>query len=411
MKSNGLSRFITQRILRSGSLRSGSAGPVVRIALAGIILGVMAVVISIMVVTGFRDEITNKVTGFVADFRISAYNNNESFEEMPIHLNQEAIGSIQSLKGIQHVQPFILKAGIIKTDHDLQGVVLKGIDEQFKRDFFVSKLKSGQFPDYRDSVKTNQVVISESLSKKLKLKTGDSFLLFFIQNDKKVRKVVVTGIYKTGLGEEFDDLYLLCDLRLLRKINGWEKGMVSGYEVFAKEGVDPEVLFPELYNRTGFNYNTQSARQLYPQMFNWLDLQNLNVIVIIALITLVAGVTIISTMLVILLEQTKEIGILKSMGAGNRLVATVYSRISLNILMKGVIIGNALALLFGWLQQRYGFLKLPEDSYYISQVPISFPLSGILLVNAIILFAGFIMMLIPARVISGIDPVKVMRFD
>ncbi len=411
MQSNGLTRFITQRILRSGGFRSGSTGPVVRIALAGIILGVMAVVISIMVVTGFRDEITRKVTGFVADYRISAYNNNESFEEVPVQLDPNSIRSIQSLKGIQHLQPFILKAGIIKTDRDLQGVVLKGVDNGFKRDFFQSKLKDGIFPSYRDSSDLNRIVISESLSRKLNLKTGDSFLVFFIQNDKKVRKVTISGIYKTGLGEEFDDLYLFCDMRMLRKINGWENEMVSGYEVFADDKADPELLFPELYNRTGFNYNTQSARQLYPQMFNWLDLQNLNVIVIIALITLVAGVTMISTMLVILLEQAREIGILKSMGAGDFLISTIYSRISLSILLKGMFIGNALALVTGWLQLNYGLIKLPEDSYYIAQVPITFHMPGILLVNAIILFSGLLMMLIPARVISGIDPVKVMRFD
>lgn len=411
MQSNGLTRFITQRILRSGGFRSGSTGPVVRIALAGIILGVMAVVISIMVVTGFRDEITRKVTGFVADYRISAYNNNESFEEVPVQLDPNSIRSIHSLKGIRHLQPFILKAGIIKTDLDLQGVVLKGVDNGFKRDFFQSKLKHGIFPSYRDSSDMNRIVISESLSRKLKLKTGDSFLVFFIQNDKKVRKVTISGIYKTGLGEEFDDLYLFCDMRMLRKINGWENEMVSGYEVFADDKADPELLFPELYNRTGFNYNTQSARQLYPQMFNWLDLQNLNVIVIIALITLVAGVTMISTMLVILLEQTREIGILKSMGAGDYLISTIYSRISLSILLKGMFIGNALALVTGWIQLHYGLIKLPEDSYYIAQVPITFHMPGILLVNAIILFSGLLMMLIPARVISGIDPVKVMRFD
>ncbi|MFN8153737.1 MAG: FtsX-like permease family protein [Bacteroidia bacterium] len=411
MQANGLTSFISRRITHSGSLRMGATGPVIRIATAGIILGVIAVVISIMVVTGFRDEITRKVTGFVADFRITAYNNNESFEEMPILLPEDVIKNVKETKGVSHLQSFILKAGIIKTDTDLQGVVLKGIGKDFRKDFFQSKITGGQFPDYGDSATLNSIVISESLSKKLKLKTGDSFLLFFIQNDKKVRKVKISGIYKTGLGEEFDDLYLFCDIGLLKKINGWSEGQVSGYEVFTTPGTISDEIFPELYNRTGFNYNTQSARQLYPQMFNWLDLQNLNVIVIIALITLVAGVTIISTMLVILLEQTREIGILKSLGAADSMIAAVYTRISLRMLLKGLIIGNAIALGFGWLQQQTGFMKLNEESYYISQVPISFHVSAILLVNAIVLIAGVCMMIIPARVIAGIDPVKVLRFD
>lgn len=165
MQANGLTSFISRRITHSGSLRMGATGPVIRIATAGIILGVIAVVISIMVVTGFRDEITRKVTGFVADFRITAYNNNESFEEMPILLPEDVIKNVKETKGVSHLQSFILKAGIIKTDTDLQGVVLKGIGKDFRKDFFQSKITGGQFPDYGDSATLNSIVISESLSK------------------------------------------------------------------------------------------------------------------------------------------------------------------------------------------------------------------------------------------------------
>lgn len=406
-----ISRFIARRIRGSGHLKDGATGPVIRIATAGIVLGVMAVVLSIMVVTGFRAAIITKVKGFVADFRITAFNNNESFEEAPISLSAEKLQSIRTVPGILHIQPFILKAGIIKTDNDLQGVVLKGITPEFRKDFFLHYLRAGSFPVYTDTTSSNQILISESLSNKLKLKAGDSFLVFFIQNDRKVRKLTVQGIYKTGLGEEFDDLYVMCDAQLLRKINNWDSGMVSGYEVFADPQRDQDELFGEIYNRAGYNFNTQSAKQLYPQMFNWLELQNLNVLVIIALITLVAGVTIVSTLLVIVLEHTRDIGILKAMGAGDQLIGRIYGRISFSILVKGMLTGNLLAFLIGWLQLKTGIIALDETSYYLSQVPIEFHLPGILVVNAIILTAGLLILLLPARIISGIHPVKVLRFD
>lgn len=409
--SKSLSQFIARRIRGSGHWKHGATGPVIRIATAGIVLGIMAVVLSIMVVTGFRAEIITKVKGFVADFRITAFNNNESFEEAPILLSAEKLQSIRTVPGILHIQPFILKAGIIKTENDLQGVVLKGITPDFRKDFFLRYLRSGTFPVYSDTASSNQILISEALSKKLKLKAGDSFLVFFIQNDRKVRKLIVQGIYKTGLGEEFDDLYVMCDAQLLRKINNWESGMVSGYEVFSNPQREQDELFGEIYNRAGYNFNTQSAKQLYPQMFNWLELQNLNVMVIITLITLVAGVTIVSTLLVIVLEHTRDIGILKAMGAGDQLIGRIYGRISFSILVKGMVLGNLLAFLVGWLQLKTGIIALDETSYYLSQVPIEFHLPGILVVNAIILTAGILILLLPARIISGIHPVKVLRFD
>lgn len=409
--SKSLPNFISSRIQHSGTMKGGATGPVIRIATTGIVLGVMAVVLSIMVVTGFRSEITTKVKGFVADFRISAFNNNESFEEAPIALSNETLQSIRRVPGVLHLQSFILKAGIIRTDQDLQGVVLKGISPDFKKDFFKDYLQSGSLPEFSDTIASNEILISESQAKKLQLKAGDTFLVFFIQNDRKVRKVVVKGIYKTGLGEEFDDLYVFCDANLLRKINNWESGKVSGYEVFTKRGINEEFTFGEIYNRAGYNYNTQSAKQLYPQMFNWLELQNLNVIVIIALITLVAGVTIISTLLVIVLEHTKDIGILKSLGASDQLIGSVYGRLSLRILMNGLVFGNILAFTIGWIQRKTGILQLDESSYYIAEVPVEFNLPGILLVNGIIFITGLIIMLLPSRIIAAINPVKVLRFD
>jgi len=411
MSSFKLIGFYANRLLRSEGIQNTTTKPVIRIAIFGIVLGIVAMLLSVMVVTGFKNEITRKVTGFVADYRISAFNNSDSFEEAPVLIDKTKIAEIKSISGVSHIQAFILKAGLLKTEEDIQGVVLKGIDKDFDNNFFQEKLIGGTIPNLHDSSSSKFVLLSENLSKKLNLKTGDSFLVFFIQEDRKVRKLTVSGIYNTGLSEEFDNLYLLCDIRLLQQINNWKNGEVGGYEVFAKNGHDEEKVFEALYKKAGYSLNTKSTKDLYPQLFNWLELQNLNVIVIIGLICLVAGITMISTLLILIMENTKEIGILKSIGANDRFIGNVFGSVALYILLKGLIIGNIIALGLAYLQLKTGIVSLPEESYYLSQVPINFTIPGILLINGIVFITGILIMMIPAKIISGINPIKVLRFD
>jgi len=411
MSSFKLIRFYANRLLRSEGIQNTTTKPVIRIAIFGIVLGIVAMLLSVMVVTGFKNEITRKVTGFVADYRISAFNNSDSFEEAPVLIDKTKIAEIKSISGVSHIQAFILKAGLLKTEEDIQGVVLKGIDKDFDNNFFQEKLIGGTIPNLHDSSSSKFVLLSENLSKKLQLKTGDSFLVFFIQEDRKVRKLTVSGIYNTGLSEEFDNLYLLCDIKLLQQINNWKNQEVGGYEVFAKNGHDEEKVFEALYKKAGYSLNTKSTKDLYPQLFNWLELQNLNVIVIIGLICLVAGITMISTLLILIMENTKEIGILKSIGANDRFIGNVFGSVALYILLKGLIIGNIIALGLAYLQLKTGIVSLPEESYYLSQVPINFTIPGILLINGIVFITGILIMMIPAKIISGINPIKVLRFD
>jgi len=411
MSSFKLIGFYANRLLRSEGIQNTTTKPVIRIAIFGIVLGIVAMLLSVMVVTGFKNEITRKVTGFVADYRISAFNNSDSFEEAPVLIDKTKIAEIKSISGVSHIQAFILKAGLLKTEEDIQGVLLKGIDKDFDNNFFQEKLIGGTIPNLHDSSSSKFVLLSENLSKKLNLKTGDSFLVFFIQEDRKVRKLTVSGIYNTGLSEEFDNLYLLCDIRLLQQINNWKNGEVGGYEVFAKNGHDEEKVFEALYKKAGYSLNTKSTKDLYPQLFNWLELQNLNVIVIIGLICLVAGITMISTLLILIMENTKEIGILKSIGANDRFIGNVFGSVALYILLKGLIIGNIIALGLAYLQLKTGIVSLPEESYYLSQVPINFTIPGILLINGIVFITGILIMMIPAKIISGINPIKVLRFD
>lgn len=411
MSSFSLISYYAKRLIQSEGIQNSTTKPVMRIAIVGIILGIVAMLISVMVVTGFRNEITRKVTGFVADYRISAFNNNESFEESPVKLNAKNLNEIKSIPGVRHIQPYILKAGLLKTKKDIQGVVLKGFDPQFDPTFFKEKLVEGTLPPLNDSTYSTSIILSQNLANKLQLKTGDSFLLFFIQEDRKVRKLSISGIYNTGLSEEFDNLYLLCDIKMLQQVNNWNNNEVGGYEVFANAGYDEEAIYESLYQKAGYTLNTKSTKELYPQLFNWLELQNLNVIVIIGLICLVAGITMISTLLVLIMENSKEIGILKSIGASDKFIGRVFGSVAFYILVKGLFIGNLIALGLAIFQLKTGFVTLPEADYYLAQVPVNFTIPGILLINGIVLLTGILVMIVPAKIISGINPIKVLRFD
>ncbi len=411
MKSFRLVQFYSSRLVRSEGIRGATTKPVIRIAIAGIVLGTMAMLISMMVVTGFRNEIVHKITGFVSDYRITAFNNNASFEESPLLFDKKKLEDIRQLEGVRHIQSFSTKAGLIKADEDIQGVVLKGVDSSFEPGLFKEKLVQGKMFSFGDSSYTKGVLISENIAKKLNLKIGDSFLVFFIHQDKKVRKLFVEGIYNTGLSEEFDNLYVLCDMRLIQQVNNWDKEQVGGYEVFAEDGKDRAQLFGKIYHLAGYELNVQSTRELYPQLFNWLEMLNLNVYVIIGLIIFTAAITMTSTLLVLVMENAREVGILKALGASDGFIGRVFGTIAFYILLKGVFIGNVIALGLAWIQIKTGILSLPVESYYLSKVPVNITLGGLLLINGIVILTGALILLIPAKIVAGINPIRVFRFD
>jgi len=411
MSTFGLISFYAGRLLRSGTPETSTIRPVMTISVTGIVLGVTAMLLSTMVVGGFRHEIETKVTGFVADYKISAFSNNTSYEEEPVRLPDQKLGYLRSIEGVRHIQETAQKAALMKTASEIQGIVMKGMGTDFDTTFFHGRLKSGRFPLLKSEEGAMEVLISEQLSKKLKVKTGDSFLVFFIREERKVRKVKISGVYNTGLAEEFDNLYVICDIRLIRQINGWKDGESGAYEVFLKPDAHQSDVFDQLYSAIGFELNLQSAAERYPQLYNWLELQNLNVAVIIGLISLVAIITMISTLLILVMENSRAIGILKSIGATDRLIGRIFGFVAFQILARGLLLGNIIALLLALFQSQTHFFTLPEESYYISAIPIHFTLSGWLAVNSIVFFCGLLIMLIPARITAGIKPVKVLRFD
>lgn len=405
-----LSKLLADRIYQANNDSKKTAKPVVIIAISGIALGVVAMLLSVMVVTGFKNEISDKVTGFMSAIRVHQLANNNSFEEVPISSNQNYLQEIKKINGVTSIQNYAHKAGILKAKDEIQGVVLKGVDKTFDWNFFKNKITQGDKIDI-NNLNKNEALVSKNLCDKLNLKVGDSFLIFFIQEDRKVRKFIVKGIYNTGLSEDFDNLYVFCPMNVIQKVNNWESTQVAGFEIKVDDLNKLDYIRKEINDKVDYQTNVQTVKEIYPQIFNWLELQNLNVIVIIVLISLIAGTTMISTLLILILENRRPIGLLKAIGASDQTLTKTFLNLSSKILIRGLLLGNIIGLGLAYFQLKTGFITLDETSYYIKSVPINFSITGILFINLGTYLICMLMLLIPGKIISKINPIESLRFD
>jgi lipoprotein-releasing system permease protein len=400
--------FIAKRIL-TGKNSTGTA-PIVRIAVAGIALGFCLMTITISVVSGFKKEIRDKVIGFGSHIKISRLDQNNSYETKPVPRHPAFITDVLNIPGIRHVQPFATKAAIIKTTENIEGVVLKGIDATFDWSYFRDKLTEGSILSIRDSSVSNDILLSKYSANRLHLKPGDAVIMYFISQPVRVRKFTVRGIYETGL-EEFDKLYVLCDLSHIQKLNDWSKDQVGGFEVTVNDFDKLESIAAQVYKKVGYDMDAQSIKKLYPPIFDWLQLQDVNAAIIIALMIAVAGINMISTLLILILERVNMIGTLKALGSDNRSVRRVFLYVAGFLVGRGLIIGNIIGLLICILQQHYHFIHLDQTSYYIPYVPVHIRIFDILLLNAGTLLICVAMMLFPTLLITRITPLKALRFN
>jgi len=401
--------FISRRIRSKEG--SSFSKPIVKVSIAGIALGLAVMLISVAILQGFQTQVRDKVSGFGGHIQIAGFDSNNSYEPTPIDKNEAKIGKIERLPGILNVQEFALKAGIVKTDNQIEGVVLKGVDGKYDWSFLKERIQDGSVPDNKDTVAGDEVLISEKLANALGFKTGDDLRMYFIiDNTARGRKFKISGIYNTGLAE-FDEMYVFGDIRHIRKLNGWEDNLVSGIEINIEDFDNLNVKAEEVYNIIGYKLNTQTIRQLYPQIFDWIEIQDLNVLIILILMALVSGITMISTLLILILEHTRDIGMLKAMGSTNASVRKIFIYASVNITFYGLLWGNGVALLLIFLQKTYAFIPLPADSYFVSSVPVSIGLPAILIINLSTIFVCTIMMIIPSLVVRYISPVKAIRFE
>lgn len=401
--------FISSRI-RSKKDTSFSR-PIILISIAGISLGVMVMLISVAVLKGFQFQIRDKVAGFGGHIQISGFSSNLSLEPEPVNLSDIRMAEISRLNNVSAVQAFGLKAGILKTTEQIHGVVLKGVDSSYRWDFFKEKLISGQLPDIKGVNPSDEMLISKKIAQLLHLKVGDDLRMYFIaENLTRGRKFVISGIYSTGLAE-FDEMYVLGDIRHIRKLNGWAENQASGVEILVSDFSKLDETTNEVYELTGYELNAQTIKQLYPQIFDWVEIQDVNVIIILILMVLVSAITIISTLLILILEHTRNIGLLKALGASNASIRRIFIMASLYIAFYGLLWGNLLGLGLIWFQSETGFLPLPEESYFMSSVPVSIGWFEIIAINVGVMIISTLLMLIPSMIVRFISPVRALRFE
>jgi lipoprotein-releasing system permease protein len=403
--------------MSKGSGSNNLSRPFIRITTIAVALSLAIMIISIAVVTGFKREISEKTIGFGSHIQITNYDSNRSYETKPISKNQDCIPKIRAIEGIRHIQVFALKPGIIKTDTDIQGVVLKGIGPDFDWSFFKRSLVEGNSFELSDTATTNSTLISKTLAKLLKLKVGDKFQMFFVQDPPRLRVFTVSGIYDTKMSE-FDKVFILGDIRHVRKLNDWKDDQISGFEILVNDFNRIEDLALQVDDISGFVFfddgsklKVQTIVEKYPTIFDWLGLQDINAVILIVIMVFVAGINMVSGLLIIILERTKMIGVLKAMGAENPLIQRIFLIQSGFIVLRGLIFGNLIGLSICILQKEFSILKLDEASYYLSTVPIYLNAIHILLLNVGTYLVTIAMLLVPSMVISRISPEKTIKFD
>ncbi len=407
--------FIAKRLIRAGGKAESNTisgtRPIVRIAIAGIALGLAVMIISMAIVTGFQNEITDKVVNFGADIIITKYENLNAIEPKPISKTQDFYPGMTEMEGIRHMQVFATKAGIIKTEEEIEGVVVKGVGADFDWSFFKKHLTQGKLFSTTDSSRSKNILISEVISNKLKLKVGDRMEVFFIQDESQRARVFnVTGIYKTGLAE-YDERYVITDLMHIQRLNGWTDDQVAGFEVFVDDFEQLDAVAEVVYHSIGPDLFSATVKELQPQMFDWLDLQDMNVRVIIILMLVVAGFNMISALLIMIIERVQMIGMLKSMGMKDVSIRNIFIYQALYLTGVGLFWGNVIGISLCLVQQHFGIITLPEESYYVKVVPVNLQLLHILFLNMGTLFFCFLMLLVPSMVVSRILPLKAIRFS
>ncbi|RZT91142.1 lipoprotein-releasing system permease protein [Ancylomarina subtilis] len=391
--------------------------PIISIATLGIALGLSVMILAVAIVTGFKAGITEKLTGFGSHIQISNYDNNSSFETYPIDKNLIPIDRLTQIEGIKHIQTYATKPGIIKTENEIQGVVLSGASQNYDWAFFKDKLVEGEIINILPSVKSNDILISEKLTNLLHLKLGDKLTLYFVQQPVRMRRFTIKGIYNSGM-DEFDKLFVICDMRHIQKLNNWTNNQVSGIEItlddFKNLDETKELIRDNvagIFTDDGSTFKVRSIKQNHPQIFNWLEMLDLNVWIILALMILVAGFNMISGLLIIILEKTNMIGILKALGTDNWSVRKIFLYQSAMIIGKGMILGNLIGIGVCLIQYHFQLISLDPVNYYLDTVPINLDILHLLLLNIGTLIATVSMLIVPSYWITRITPSKAIKFD
>ena len=409
--------FVAKRIYQGGEAGRASASAV-RIATAGVAVGILVMIISICVTIGFQREIKGRVASLVGHIQVvnseTLYRNNP----VPIEVSDSLCREISALHGVTHVQRFALCMGMLKTEHAFRGIYFRGVDSSFDSSFLADNLVSGSVPSFgQGDAPSDSILLSASMASALQVEVGQKIYAYFFDKNLRARRFVVSGVFQTNMAD-FDDKMCFADVRTVQRLSGWEGDQYSGAEVILDDfssmdtvGTNLSSMFYMKEDAYGHYYATPRVDELFPQVFSWLTLLDTNVVAILILMICVASVTMVSGLLIIILERTRFIGVMKAMGATNSQLRSVFLYLSAMIVMRGLFMGNVIALALLFIQKLTGIVALDPESYYLARVPVYFPVWGIVLVNVITLVVCVLVLIVPTHVVSRIQPARSIRFE
>ena len=410
LSSKNMNLFALSKALLK-SEQNSSAKPIVKITVAGVALGVILMILALFVTAGYKKEIRNKMVSLGAHIRISSVEENYSFDLLPFNRNQPFVEELQRNPHIKNMQFYATKVGILKVQNQVEGMVLKGIDATFSWELFKTHIIEGNPLSYCPDSVSNKILISKTLASKLQLHTGDKVGAYFIQDPPRQRSFIVHGIYETGL-PEVDMRFILTDIRHVQKLNEWDSLQVSGIEILTDNYDQIDAIGKFVHNEIPYFLKAETIKQLYPGIFNWLALADTNAVVLLIITIFICIITMISTFFIIVLEQTKNIGILKTMGLNHKQTVTLFLIIASQLILRGLCWGNIIALIISILQVTLHIIPLNPDTYFVSYIPIAIQPITLLWINLLVFFACLAALLIPAYFISKrISPIDAIRFE
>ena len=409
-----LEYFIAKRLITAKDHKSSISAPIIKIAIAAIAIGMVMMIVSVATGIGLQQKIREKVSAFNGHIIISNYDNNQSEATLtPIAKNQEFYPKFNSVAGVSHIQAIATKAGIIRTEKAFEGVVFKGVGTDYQWSNIKEYLVAGRLPNLSSQLNA-EVVISQFLADRLQLKVGDAFNTFFIKENQNqlpnIRHFEITGIFNSGF-QEFDATYILGDIRHIQRINKWSPNQIGAFEIFVDDFDQIQSVGEEVYQQTPSNLDSKTIIEKYSYIFDWLQLFDFNILVILGVMILVATINMVVALLVLILERTQMIGILKALGANNWSVRKMFLYNALYLILRGLLWGNGIGIGILLIQKHFGIIQLNPENYYVNQAPVYFDLGYIAALNLLTIAVCFLVLLIPSYIITKISPIKAIRYD
>ena len=410
-----LSYFIAKRLATSKKYKNSVSAPIIKIAVAAVAISVIMMLVSVATGLGLQQKIRDKITSFNGHVVISNFDNNQSEVTLePISTQQNFYPKFTEVPEVTAVHPFATKAGVVRTDKSFEGIVFKGVDKNYQWNYLQEYLIEGKLPSYIEEGMTNEVIISSYLANRLELKIGDKLQTYFLRNEEaelpNVRAFTISGIYDSGF-PQFDEMFVLGDLKHIQRLNKWKSNEVGGFELFINDFNKIDTVADKIYSQIPSTLNSEPITVKYLHIFDWLKLFDFNIYVIIGLMILVAVINMIVALLVLILERTQMIGILKALGASNWSIRKIFVYNATYIVFIGLLIGNTIGLGLLFIQKYFGIITLDPTQYYVKEAPVYISPVYIILINVVLVLLCYLIMLIPSYLTTKISPVKSIKFQ